>query len=119
MPVVRLTNHDIQRIAKAVGSEIGKQVNATMRQDVEPSSISSDEATLQERLMKIHDLRMENERLKERIDSCMARIASTNESCASDFTSGEDFSPSDEALSILNFAFGCDERTGTWRRLRR
>lgn len=119
LPVVRLTNRDIQRIAKAVGSEIGKQVIAAMRMDVEPSSISSDEATLQERLMKIHDLRMENERLKERIDSCMTRIASTNESCASDFTSGEDSSPSDEALSILNFAFGCDERTGTWRRLRR
>ena len=119
LPVVRLTNRDIQRIAKAVGSEIGKQVIAAMRMDVEPSCISSDEATLQERLMKIHDLRMENERLKERIDSCMARIASTNESCASDFTSGEDFSPSDEALSILNFAFGCDERTGSWRRLRR
>ncbi len=90
LPVVRLTNRDIQRIAKAVGSEIGKQVIAAMRKDVEPSSIS-----------------------------CMARIASSNESCASDSTSGEDFSPSDEALSILNFAFGCDERKGTWRRLRR
>lgn len=43
LPVVRLTNHDIQRIAKAVGSEIGKQVIAAMRKDVEPSSISSDE----------------------------------------------------------------------------
>lgn len=119
LPVVRLTNHDIQRIAKAVGSEIGKQVIATMRQYVEPSCISSDEATLQERLMKIHDLRMENERLIERIDSFMERIGSTNESCAGEFTSDEDFSPSDEALSILNFAFGCDERTGTWRRHRR
>ena len=58
LPVVRLTNHDIQRIAKAVGSEIGKQVNATMRQDVEPSRISSDEATLQESLMKIQGHRM-------------------------------------------------------------
>lgn len=48
LPVVRLTNRDIQRIAKAVGSEIGKQVIAAMRMDVEPSSISSDEATLQE-----------------------------------------------------------------------
>lgn len=119
LPVVRLTNHDIQRIAKAVGSEIGKQVNATMRQDVEPSSISSDEATLQERLMKIHDLRMENERLKERIDSLMTRIGSTNDSCTRMFVPAKSLGSYDEALDILNFAFGCDDRTEFTRRHRR
>lgn len=119
LSVVRLTNRDIQRIAKAVGSEIGKQVIAAMRMDVEPSSISSDEATPQERLMKIHDLRMENERLKERIDSFMARIGSINESCDSEFTSYENFCPSDEALDILHFAFGNDDRTAFKRRFRR
>lgn len=119
LPVVKLTNRDILRIADVVGSKIAKQVVAAMRKDGEPSNASSDEVILQERLMKIHDLRMENERLKERIDSLMARIGSINESCDSEFTSYENFYPSDEALDILHFAFGNDDRTAFKRRFRR
>lgn len=119
LPVVKLTNRDILRIADVVGSEIAIQVVTAMRKKGESSNASSDEAILQERLMKIHDLRMENERLKERIDSLMARIGSINESCDSIFTSSDAFSPSDEALDILHFAFGNDDRTAFKRRLRR
>lgn len=119
LPVVKLTNRDIQRIADVVGREIVKQVVAAMRKDGEPSNASSNEATIQESLMKIHDLRMENERLKECIDSLMTRIGSTNDSCARMFVPAKSLGSYDEVLDILNFAFGCDDRTAFKRRHRR